>query len=137
MKETDVTTDSTADDERSGGSDVPAPVKEYWVALCTPKETASQEDIAATLPTHLEWLQHIEDHNQLFMAGPLLSGPDVRMGSGIMIFRAADETEATSIANQDPFVTGGLRTLVLYRWRLNEGSVSLRVSLGQHTYDWR
>jgi uncharacterized protein YciI len=130
-----VTTDSIADD-KSGGNAVPPLTKKYWVALCTPKDTASQEDIAATLPKHLEWLQNIEDHDQLFMAGPLLSGPDVRMGSGMMIFRAADETEAEAIANQDPFVTGGLRTFVLYEWSLNEGSVSLRVSLGQHTYDW-
>ena len=121
-------------------SDVAAPSlsgKDYWVALCTPPETASQDDIAATLPTHLEWARSAEDRNQLYMAGPLLSGPDVRMGSGIMIFRAADEAEARAIMGQDPFVIAGLRTFVLYQWQVNEGSVFLRLSLSHHTYDWR
>ena len=30
----------------------------------------------------------------------------------------------------------GLRTFEVYRWRLNEGSVSVRMSLGTGTYDW-
>ena len=136
MTEIHVSTDSTTDDDSIDNA-APASSKEYWVALCTLIDTARQEDIAATLPAHLNWLQHIEVHDQLFMAGPLLCGPQVRMGSGIMIFRAAGEIEATSIANQDPFVTGGLRTYVLYQWLLNEGSVTLRVSLGKHTHDWR
>ena len=129
--------------ERAAGknlSDVAAPSlsgKDYWVALCTPPETASQEDIAAMLPTHLEWARSAEDRNQLYMAGPLLSGPDVRMGSGIMIFRAADEADARAIVGQDPLVTAGLRTFDLYQWQVKEGSVYLRLSLSHHSYDWR
>jgi hypothetical protein len=41
------------------------------------------------------------------------------------------------IAAGDPFVQAGLRAFSVYRWPLNEGSVSVRVSLGTGTYEWR
>ena len=44
---------------------------------------------------------------------------------------------ARQIADGDPFVRHGLRTFELYRWRLNEGSIGVRVSLGTGTYDWQ
>jgi predicted Rossmann fold nucleotide-binding protein DprA/Smf involved in DNA uptake len=37
----------------------------------------------------------------------------------------------------DPFVRAGLRTFAVYRWRLNEGCVGVRLSLGTGTYEWR
>jgi uncharacterized protein YciI len=110
--------------------------KDYWVATCTPVETATPDDIDAVLPTHLDWVRAIEERDQLLMAGPLLVGPGVRFGSGMIILRAANETEADAIAKEDPFVTAGLRTFVLHQWRLNAGSISVRLSLSRQTYDW-
>jgi uncharacterized protein YciI len=70
-------------------------------------------------------------------SGPLLSGPDVGPGSGVAILRAADEEAARLIAAEDPFVRSGLRTFAVYRWRLNEGSISVRMSLGTGNYEWQ
>ena len=69
----------------------------------------------------------------LFLSGPLLSGPGTGPGSGVTVLRAADENEAGSIAANDPFVVNGLRTFTVHRWRLNEGSIGVRLSLGAAT----
>jgi hypothetical protein len=53
------------------------------------------------------------------------------------VIRAEDEPAATRIAASDPFVRAGLRTFAVHRWRLNEGSVGIRVSLGTGTYEWQ
>ena len=53
------------------------------------------------------------------------------------VLRAAGENEAASIAANDPFVVKGLRTFAVHRWRLNEGSIGVRLSLGTGRYDWR
>ncbi len=70
-------------------------------------------------------------------SGPLLSGPGAGPGSGVTIIRADSEEAARKIAAGDPFVRHGLRTFEVYRWRLNEGSIGVRVSLGTGTFDWR
>lgn len=129
--------DSTPQLKSPGQTHYSPPTQDYWVAVCTPEDAASDNDIAEVLPTHLQWLRSVEDRDQLFLAGPLLSGPGVRRGSGIMIFRASDESAALDIANQDPFKTSGLRTFVLYHWQPNEGSLSLHLSLSNRSYNWR
>jgi hypothetical protein len=34
-------------------------------------------------------------------------------------------------------VLAGLRTFTVHQWRLNEGSIGVRLSLGTATYDWQ
>jgi hypothetical protein len=34
-------------------------------------------------------------------------------------------------------VVKGLRTFTVHRWRLNEGSIGVQLSLGAGRYDWR
>jgi hypothetical protein len=55
----------------------------------------------------------------------------------VTVIRAAHEDAARSVAARDPFVLAGLRTFTVHRWRLNEGSIGVRISLGTATYDWR
>ncbi len=50
--------------------------------------------------------------------------------------RADSAEEAAKIAATDPFVTAGLRTAEVFGWRVNEGAIQLRVSLGTGTYTW-
>lgn len=79
----------------------------------------------------------LERDGALFLSGPLLSGPGAGPGSGVTVLRAADQDGAESIAARDPFVLAGLRTFTVHRWRLNEGSIGVRLSLGTGRYDWR
>jgi uncharacterized protein len=93
--------------------------------------------VEALVGEHIGWLLALERDEVLFLSGPLLSGPGTGPGSGVTVLRAADEEAARQIAAADPFVRAGLRRFEVYRWRLNEGSVSVRVSLGTGTYEWR
>ena len=111
--------------------------RDYWLILSTPVAGTGQADIDACAPEHIAWLLGLERDGVLFLSGPLLSGPGTGPGSGVTVLRAADEDEAGSIAANDPFAVKGLRTFTVHRWRLNEGSVGVRLSLGTATYDWQ
>jgi uncharacterized protein YciI len=111
--------------------------RDYWLILSTPVAGTGQADIDACAPEHIAWLLGLERDGVLFLSGPLLSGPGTGPGSGVTVLRAADENEAASIATNDPFVVKSLRTFAVYRWRLNEGSIDVRLSLGAGRYDWR
>jgi hypothetical protein len=109
----------------------------YWLVLSTPEARTDKAAIDALAEEHIGWLLELERQDVLFVSGPIVSGPGVGPGSGITVLRAADEDAARRIASADPFVLAGLRTFEVYQWRLNEGSVSVRVSLGTGTYEWR
>jgi uncharacterized protein len=110
--------------------------RDYWLILSAPHPGTSQADIEAHAPEHIRWLLGLEQRGVLFLSGPLLSGPGTAPGSGVTVLRADSEAQAREIAAADPFVRAGLRSFGVHRWRLNEGSVSVRMSLGTGTYDW-
>ena len=111
--------------------------RDYWLIVSTPAAGTDRAAIEAHVEKHVAWLLDLEREGVLFVSGPLLSGPGVGPGSGVTVIRAADEDAARVIAGADPFVLAGLRTFEVYRWRLNEGSISVRLSLGTGTYEWR
>ena len=110
--------------------------RDYWLVLSTPAPGTDQAAIESHVDGHIAWLLELERAGVLFASGPLLSGPGVGPGSGVTVLRAPDEDAARKIAADDPFARAGLRTFQLHRWRLNEGSVSVRLSLGTGTYEW-
>ncbi len=110
--------------------------RDYWVVQWTPHDSTTAEDIGIHLQAHLAWLFDLEQRETLFLSGPILEGPDVRPGSGITVVRATGSAAASEIAAADPFVIAGLRTFQVFRWRVNEGKISVRLSLGTGTYDW-
>ena len=111
--------------------------RDYWLILSTPVEGTSRAAIEAHVGTHIAWLLTLERDGTLFLSGPLLSGPGTGPGSGVTVLRASSEEAARQIAAADPFVQAGLRTFTVHQWRLNEGSVSVRLSLGTGAYDWQ
>jgi len=50
--------------------------------------------------------------------------------------RAPTEQNAAAIAATDPFVLAGLRSFEVFGWRLNEGAISIQLSLGTGSYTW-
>jgi uncharacterized protein YciI len=111
--------------------------RDYWLVLSTPVAGTSQPEIDACAGDHIRWLLGLERDGVLFLSGPLLSGPGTGPGSGVTVLRAADAGQAGLIAADDPFVLAGLRTFTVHQWRLNEGSIGVRLSLGTATYDWQ
>lgn len=111
--------------------------RDYWLVLSRPAAGTDKAAIDALVGEHVAWLLRLEGEGVLFVSGPLLSGPGVGPGSGVSVLRAPDEDAARRIAAGDPFARAGLRTFEVHRWRLNEGSVSVRLSLGTGTYEWQ
>jgi uncharacterized protein len=68
----------------------------------------------------------------LFGAGPLWTEDDQYFeGDGMLIYRAASVEEATAIAQGDPMHTSGSRTFKIRPWLLNDGSITIRVTLSE------
>jgi uncharacterized protein YciI len=110
--------------------------RDYWLVVSTPRPGTDRAAIEELVDEHISWLLGLERDGTLFASGPLLSGPGVGPGSGVTILRVPDEDTARSVAGQDPFVRAGLRTFEVHQWRVNEGSVSVQMSLGTGTYQW-
>jgi hypothetical protein len=110
--------------------------RDYWLVWSTPAAGADAAAIRALAPRHVAWLLELERAGALLVSGPLLSGPGTGPGSGVTVLRAPGEDAARDIAARDPFVRAGLRTFAVHRWRLNEGSISVRLSLGTGGYEW-
>ena len=110
--------------------------RDYWLIRYIPAPGTGQAAIDACVEEHVAWPLELERDNVVLASGPLLSGPGTGPGSGVTIIRADSEEAARKIAVGDPFVRHGLRTFEVYRWRLNEGSIGVRVSLGTGTFDW-
>ncbi|MGT2427426.1 YciI family protein [Amnibacterium kyonggiense] len=110
---------------------------EVWALIASPAPGADRDAFPHHLRAHLDWIAGLEDEGVLVVAGPLTAGPDVGPGSGIMVVRAADEAAARQVANQDPLVAAGLRVTGVYRWRINEGSLDLRLVLSRSAVLWR
>jgi len=111
--------------------------RDYWLVWSVPLAGTDQQAIDGHTEKHVAWLLSLEADGVLFLSGPLLSGPGTSPGSGVTVIRADDQDAARAIAAADPFVQAGLRTFTLHRWRLNEGSVGVTISLGTGTYRWR
>jgi uncharacterized protein len=111
--------------------------RDYWLVWSVPLAGTDQQAIDEHAEKHVAWLLGLEADGVLFLSGPLLSGPGTGPGSGVTVIRAEDQDAARAIAAADPFVQAGLRTFMLHRWRLNEGSVGVTISLGTGTYRWR
>jgi uncharacterized protein YciI len=110
--------------------------RDYWLVLSTPLASTTGADIERHVEEHLSWLLKLEADGVVFLSGPLVTGPQVGPGSGITVLRAANTAEAEAIAATDPFVVAGLRTFAVYGWRINEGAIGVRLSLGTGTYTW-
>jgi uncharacterized protein YciI len=110
--------------------------RDYWLILSSPAAGTDQAAVNAHVEEHVAWLLELERRDVLFASGPLLSGPGTGPGSGVTVLRAPDEDAARRIAAEDPFVRARLRTFDVHQWRLNEGRINVRLSLGTGTYDW-
>lgn len=88
------------------------------------------EQMLAILPEHLAYQGEMEEQGKLFLAGPLSDATGEEMsGGGMIIYNAASLEDAIQITENDPMHKKGGRTFTIRRWLINEGSLSLNVSL--------
>ena len=129
---------AVADDEDGAVTDTQPPLsllaRDHWASWSTPPTGATLDEIHVHLDDHLAWLRTLEVEGSLVLSGPM---PDEPPGTGLTVVRAPDADAARAIVEQDPLVIAGLRTVRVYRWRINEGSVGITVSLATGTFEWR
>ncbi|MGI9506020.1 MAG: YciI family protein [Geminicoccaceae bacterium] len=105
---------------------------ELYVVQSVPN--GDQELMKATLPAHLDYQKELEARGNLVLAGPLSDETGEAMqGYGMIIYRAQSFEEARGLAEADPMHAQGARSFTLRRWLVNEGGVTVTLSLSnQH-----
>jgi len=104
--------------------------KELYVVITEPLHTP---EIAARLHEHLQGQIALEREGIMFGAGPLQDEDKDKPTCGMWIVRAKSFAEAHAIVDRDIFHKSGLRTYKLYRWSMNEGSLTLTVNFSDQT----
>lgn len=90
--------------------------------------------VMAQMPAHLQHQIDLERRGIMFAAGPLFGDDgEIWAGDGMFVLRAASMADAVEIAKSDPMHASGARTFRIRPWMLNEGTLTIRVSLSQGT----
>ena len=98
--------------------------RKFWVVM----SKGNGRDLVPHLAEHLEYLIALEAEGRVFASGPMnVAGS----GDGMTILKVETEEEARMIANADPLVSKLGRTFTLHPWTVNEGQLTLTVSLSQ------
>lgn len=96
----------------------------------------SLEDLNQNLEQHHAYQRKLEEQNVLFCSGPLFTDDGQYFeGDGMLIYRAASVEEATAIAQGDPLHSSGARTFKIRPWLLNDGRITVSVTLSSPLRD--
>lgn len=101
---------------------------ELYIVETTPAKPPEQ--VKAVLADHLTYQAQMELEGKLVLAGPMSDETGAEMhGMGMIVYRAKSLEAARAITEADPMHAMGVRTFVLRRWLINEGSVNISVGL--------
>ena len=90
------------------------------------------ESVNQNLVEHRSYLKELEERNVLFGARPLWTNDGQYFeGDGLLIYRANSVAEAQEIAQADPMHTSGTRTFTIRPWLLNDGKITIQVTLSE------
>jgi uncharacterized protein len=81
------------------------------------------------LPSHKRWALDQEGLGNILVAGPFLDANLGPTGSGMIVLRADSVEEATAIAQSDPMHSSGVRSFEILPWKINEGTISVNLTL--------
>jgi uncharacterized protein len=92
----------------------------------------SLDAVKQNLPEHRAYLRELENKDILFGAGPLWTDDGQYFeGDGMLIYRASSVEEAQQLAEADPMHKNGAREFKIRPWLLNDGSITIRVTLSE------
>ncbi|HVY58831.1 MAG TPA: YciI family protein [Xanthobacteraceae bacterium] len=106
--------------------------KEMYLVITRPVRSPQ---IAERLADHLAHQVELERRGIMFAAGPLYSRDSNVPEAGMFVLRANSFEEAEAIARTDPLHAAGLRTFTLQKWRINEGSITLKINYSDQTVE--
>ena len=106
--------------------------KEMYLVITRPVRSP---EIEKRLSEHLAHQVELERKGIMFAAGPLYSKGSQTPEAGMFVLRANSFEEAEAIAATDPLHAAGLRTYTIQKWRVNEGSITLKVNYSDQTVE--
>ncbi len=106
--------------------------KEMYLVVTRPVRSP---EIEKRLQDHLDHQVELERKGIMFAAGPLYSRGSQVPEAGMFVLRAGSFEEAEAICKTDPLHAAGLRTYTIQKWRVNEGSISLKVNFSDQTVE--
>jgi uncharacterized protein len=112
----------------------PAPPNDtlFFACFTEPADADSAERIQRNFDAHKAWLkQHEED---ILLAGPLLTDSLDHSGNGLIVLRAGSLADAVEIAEADPMHSSGARTFRVVPWRLNEGTITAKLTISSRSF---
>jgi uncharacterized protein len=104
--------------------------KEMYLVVTRPVRSP---EIDERLADHLAHQVELERRGIMFAAGPLYSRDSNVPEAGMFVLRASSFEEAEAIAKGDPLHAAGLRTFTLHKWRVNEGSITVKINYSDQT----
>jgi uncharacterized protein YciI len=105
----------------------------FFACFTEPEDNGRPELIKENFDAHKEWLKQHED--VIFIAGPLLTDPLDYSGTGLIVFRAQSPAAAATIAESDPMHSSGARRFRIVPWRLNEGTITAKLTISTGSFD--
>ena len=106
--------------------------KEMYLVVTRPVRSP---EIEKRLSDHLAHQVELERKGIMFAAGPLYSKGSQTPEAGMFVLRANSFEEAEAICRTDPLHAAGLRTYTIQKWRVNEGSITLKVNYSDQTVE--
>ena len=106
--------------------------KEMYLVVTRPVRSP---EIEKRLSDHLAHQVELERKGIMFAAGPLYSKGSQTPEAGMFVLRAGSFEEAEAICKTDPLHEAGLRTYTIQKWRVNEGSITLKVNYSDRTVE--
>lgn len=106
--------------------------REMYLVITRPVRSPEIEN---RLSDHLAHQVELERKGIMFAAGPLYSRGSQIPEAGMFVLRANSFEEAEAICKTDPLHAAGLRTYTIQKWRVNEGSITLKVNYSDQTVE--
>jgi len=97
---------------------------QLYVIVTEPLRAAGGEE---RFLAHLNHQVGLERRGIMFGAGPLQDEDKDGPSRGMIVIRAKSFADARRIADSDPYHKAGARKYKLYRWNLNEGTMTFKI----------
>jgi uncharacterized protein YciI len=94
---------------------------QYWIIATDANGDPPAERAGELAQEHQAYIARLDERGILFAHGAARDEHDRRAGTGLIVIAATTRGEAEAIAREEPYISGGFRTLKLIPWRARLG----------------
>ncbi len=80
----------------------------YFAAILRMRDITKSQDLR---PQHIQFLEQMSREGKIFARGKFTDN-----AGGLVIYKASSLEEATEIAESDPYIKNGARSLEIHEW---------------------